>query len=130
MPATVPVSGRVTWHGQPIKEGTVAFMPAETTPSDGKPLRAAMGRIQPDGSYQLSTFGENDGAMPGKYLVAISDQGEFPAEIIPGQPQPKSFRVLPTKYAMAQSSGLTVTVSVDDGPIKADFDLPAGVKQP
>ena len=47
-PETFPVSGRVTYKGQPVARGLVAFYPAEG--------RMATGDIGPDGRYSLTTF--------------------------------------------------------------------------
>jgi hypothetical protein len=60
----VEVHGTVTRNGQPMSGGKVLFAPL----SDG--ARAA-GIIQTDGSFQLSTQRENDGAMVGKYRVTV-----------------------------------------------------------
>ena len=55
-PETLPVSGKVTYKGQPVTKGTVTFQ-SDT----GQP---ATGEIQPDGTYRLSTFAEKDGRSP------------------------------------------------------------------
>src|SRR5262245_35621215 len=62
-----PVSGRVTYKDQPLKSGSVNFFPED--PNTGRP---ATGVIEADGSYQLTTQTPSDGAMGGKYKVAIS----------------------------------------------------------
>ncbi len=86
--------------------------------------RVALGRIEPDGSYHLSTFGTNDGALPGEYQVAVSDQGEFPAEVVDA-PQAAPQGILPAGYATAHTSGLTATVPPGSRPLEIDFHLPA-----
>ena len=121
-PDTVPVHGRVTWQGEPIGQGTVAFMPAEG--QDDRARRVASGRIESDGSYRLSTFGQFDGAMPGSYQVAISDTGEFPFEVLEMQEPQTTASVLPARYAIAHTSGLTAEVPEDAGSVEVDFALP------
>ncbi len=86
--------------------------------------RVALGRIEPDGSYRLSTLGTNDGALPGEYQVAVSDQGEFPAEVVDAaQIAPQG--VLPARYATAHTSELTATVPPGSRRLVIDFHLPA-----
>ncbi len=62
-PATVSVRGRITWEGEPVPDGRIAFWPA-----DGRP---ALGELQPDGSYTLTSFHRGDGAVVGQYRVTI-----------------------------------------------------------
>ena len=61
------VTGKVTYKGEPVPHGTVNFMPIKPPPPEG---RAASGEIK-DGYYSLSTAGDDDGALPGDYNVAI-----------------------------------------------------------
>jgi hypothetical protein len=70
-----PVRGMVYLDGQPATElagGTVTFDSAELH-------RSASGAIREDGSYRLSSFGRDDGAMPGTYQVTISPPETPPA---------------------------------------------------
>ncbi len=61
---TVPVTGKVTWNGKPLAQGTVTFEP------DGG--REAHADIQPDGSFTLTTFTKDDGALQGTHRVAVT----------------------------------------------------------
>jgi hypothetical protein len=58
-----PVSGTVTYNGQPLEKGVISFIPEKGA--------GATGAID-KGSYTLSTGGEGDGALPGKYKVTIT----------------------------------------------------------
>jgi hypothetical protein len=58
------VSGTVKYKGEPLAKGQINFLP-----QDGKG-RGASGLIE-DGYYALSTNGDRDGALPGKYSVTI-----------------------------------------------------------
>ena len=58
-----PVSGTVTYNGQPLEKGAISFVPDKGA--------GATGAIE-KGSYTLSTGGEGDGALPGKYKVAVT----------------------------------------------------------
>lgn len=64
-PVPVPVRGRVTYEGHPVATGSVMFT------STNKTLPNARGRLQEDGSFQLTTFEPDDGAVPGEYKVTI-----------------------------------------------------------
>lgn len=63
------VSGKVTWKGQPVKNGTVFFMPDESKGTKGMPAMAA---IADNGSYTLSTETTGDGVIVGSHLVGIT----------------------------------------------------------
>jgi len=73
-----PVHSRVMYHSQPLESGQITFHPIATA---GTP-RDATGTIQ-DGYYTLSTFGDNDGALPGNYRVTIAAYSA-----VPSKPQP------------------------------------------
>lgn len=63
LPETAVVTGRVTVDDQPVPAGQIRFYPTSG--------RAAMGSII-DGTYQLRTFAEADGAIVGNHRVAIT----------------------------------------------------------
>src|SRR4051794_3897586 len=63
------VSGKVTYKGQPVKNGTVFFMPDESKGTVGPP---AVGSIVSDGSYIMSTESAGDGAIVGHHKVGIT----------------------------------------------------------
>jgi hypothetical protein len=63
--ATVPVKGTVTYKGKALTQGEVVFEPE----SGG---REAHGTIQPDGSFELTTYGPGDGAVIGTHRVAVT----------------------------------------------------------
>src|SRR4051812_32223503 len=58
----VPVSGTVTYMDKPVAKGSILFQPEKG--------RAAQGTVE-NGKFTLSTYGENDGALPGKHKVAL-----------------------------------------------------------
>ena len=63
--ARYKVGGKVTYKGEPVAKGTIAFVP-----TDAAKGRAASGDIV-DGSYTLTTATHGDGALPGDYKVTI-----------------------------------------------------------
>jgi hypothetical protein len=81
---TVPVTGKVTYKGQPVAGATVAFIP---TNPDGRPAR---GVTDDQGVYTLTTYlGPQDqpaGAEPGEYKVTIEKKQAAPGSAVPGKP--------------------------------------------
>jgi len=63
-----PVQGKVTYKGQPIKNGTVMFVPDESKGATGP---QAIGTIKSDGTYILSSQDANDGAVVGMHKVGV-----------------------------------------------------------
>ncbi len=61
-----PVSGKVTYKGQPVAKGVINFSPEKT--GEG---RGAAGTIE-NGKYSLTTLTPGDGAFPGAYFVTIN----------------------------------------------------------
>jgi hypothetical protein len=61
-----PVSGTVTYKdGKPVTAGLVIFEPVSQKTS-------ARGEIQADGSFQLGTHRDDDGALEGEYKVLVA----------------------------------------------------------
>lgn len=65
---TYSAGGRVTFSdGKPLAGGRVEFLPAA-----GRVGPTARGVVQPDGSFQLSTYRPNDGAVEGEYVAMVA----------------------------------------------------------
>jgi hypothetical protein len=62
---TVPVKGKVTYKGKSLTQGEIVFEPNSAG-------REAHGNIEPDGTFELTTFKAGDGAVPGTHRVAVS----------------------------------------------------------
>lgn len=112
-----PVSGAVTYNGSPVETGSIMFQPM-----DQEAGRAASGVIK-DGEYELTTVTEGDGALPGEYRVAITskdvDMSKAEANASGGgsmrqddvmQAYADAKDLVPSKYSLADTSGLTYTV--------------------
>jgi hypothetical protein len=69
------VRGKVTYKGEPIKHGTVFFMPDEAKGTVGPP---AVGSITSDGSYIMSTESAGDGVIVGSHMIGITGLEEKP----------------------------------------------------
>lgn len=124
-----PVSGTVTYNGQPLEKGTINF---QAIAADG---RSAGGDIQ-GGEYRLMTQSPGDGALPGKYRVSITAKdvdmskveatskkqgGTLPSKKDLGQAFQKSKRLIPARYESASTSGLEAEVK--EGSNTFDFPL-------
>jgi len=110
---TAPVNGRVK-----LKDGSDVSVLAGyslTFEAEGGKT-SAVGEVARDGAFMLSTFGANDGAVPGKYRVAINQ----PNNPDPDKPPTKS--KLPAKYANLDSSGLTAEVKPGQNNIELELD--------
>ena len=113
LPDMVPISGSVSYRGRPLDHGTVMFIP---TRSGG---RQASGRIESDGTYELTTQQQGDGAQYGEYKVVVHS-----LEPHPGEPSRMEYEALaqagierkqevPQKYTSPESSPLSVTVDAN-----------------
>jgi hypothetical protein len=99
---TVPVTGVLTFNGQPAEGAEVMFNP--------KTGRMASGVTDASGKFSLSTAKPNDGAMPGEYTVTLFEYyppDKPPKMPPPGQPLPSRF---PPKFADPATSPLAATV--------------------
>ncbi|HEV3121015.1 MAG TPA: hypothetical protein VGY53_03895 [Isosphaeraceae bacterium] len=94
-----PVSGKVTYKGNPLESGEISFHP------DGAGGKPATGTIT-DGSYSLTTLTPGDGAYPGNYKVVITPKLTLPVKGKTAKPSP----AIPQKYGLDTSSGLTAEV--------------------
>ena len=97
-----PVNGTVVFEdGEPVREaagGMVTFNSAELK-------KSAVGEIQPDGTFRLTTTRQNDGAPPGRYKVTVMNP--LAREDL-GRPAPR--RVVDRHYESLQTTDLEATV--------------------
>jgi hypothetical protein len=91
---TSPVRGTVTLDDRPLPSGYVVVPTMKG--------RMATGRIQPDGTFEMTTYSPGDGVQTGSQRVIVT-----PA---PGD-EPVEKRVpIPQRYQQAGTSGLTIDV--------------------
>lgn len=117
LPALVPVSGTVTWDGQPLVGGSVTLIPVSGTPGSG-----GTGRTNIDGKYELTDVTRNEVGVPaGSYKVVIMtpllDEGYTPEPNAP----PFTKVEIPPRYGHREQTKLTAEVAAGSGPI--NFDL-------
>jgi hypothetical protein len=75
---TAPVHGRVTVDDVPLFQGRVLFTPVATG-EDRKAGRTALGKIDSEGNYRLTTYATNDGAIVGEHwAIVINSEEDLP----------------------------------------------------
>jgi hypothetical protein len=80
----VPVTGVVTCQGRPVANAIVNFTPqADPSRPQGRPGRVALGRTDEQGHFRLTTYQNDDGAIPGKHVVTVGlDSGDDSASVL------------------------------------------------
>lgn len=111
-----PVEGSVLYRGKPLTSGSVTFLSAEGP--------VAVGEIQQDGTFRLSTYGDGDGAPIGTHQVAVSSLREPTAQErakAAGSEPLENLPAIPQKYFNPATSGLTAEVKSQNEPFR--FEL-------
>jgi hypothetical protein len=111
-PSMIPIHGQVTYKGAPlinVTQGIVRYSPKQS----GTPAREASGRIQPDGSFVLTTLSKADGVVLGDYDISVSAYSAptlTREQTESGVPHTNPKLMIPEKYLKATTSGLSDTV--------------------
>jgi hypothetical protein len=126
-----PVSGTIIYKGKPVPGADVTFICQEKD-------RAAFGRTDSNGEFQLTTFSSNDGAVAGKHTVVVT----LIENVAPAKPEapldspnyapptmadslraPKPKSGLPAKYSDVKTSDLVAVVNADGNnpPVKLEL---------
>jgi hypothetical protein len=99
-PNVVPIAGQVKFKDggdpEPLAGYIVTFEP-------GEKRVGGTGVVGADGSFAISTFGENDGAVPGKHRIALTPP---PATGEGRRPKP----AIDKHYGDLETSGLSTDV--------------------
>lgn len=112
----VKVEGTVTLDGKPLAGATVAFVPAADKG------RAAAGRSDADGSFRLTTYRTDDGALPGEYVVTVSVTPDDPSAQTGGDPYEMDPAKMRDYFAKASPAG---KAREDAKQLKASLQVPA-----
>jgi hypothetical protein len=107
--STVPVSGTLTYQGQPLESFRVSFYPEQGD-------RASSGLTDASGKFTIGTNKEGDGAPVGNYRVVVAfapptaddNTADMPIDDPSKLPKPKI--KVPAKYSNPEKSGLTQEV--------------------
>lgn len=116
---TVPVTGSVSYRGQPLTKGDVQMVPLEI--AAGKTRRPATATIDANGQFTMSTFKLGDGMVPGKYGVAIVAIRRYPNLM---DPNDKPEYAVPVRYVDPKTSGLIAIIPDQTSkPVQLEFNL-------
>lgn len=120
---TAPATGLVRFDGEPLKFGSVMFQPV----AGGQPAR---GEIGADGTFVLSTFAPEDGAIVGEHRVRVmcNTLQRDGATTVSGNDASAGQLLIPRKYTQLSSSGLFATVAEGENP-PFEFDLTSDGKR-
>lgn len=119
-PKLAKVRGVVTYKGEPVTDAAVSFM------MDGAP-RAAAGRTDDEGRFQLTTFDTNDGAPIGTHKVTVAKVAAAPSvpmsvKDLAEKGAPKAPKgAIPLKYADPQKTPLQYTI--EEGSNEKEIEL-------
>jgi hypothetical protein len=94
------VQGKVTFKGEPVKYGTVSFIPDSAKGTEG-PI--AMGNIKDDGSFIISTSDAGDGAVVGHHKISVVGLDPTP---VPGERPVPNAEESPLDVMKARAKGL------------------------
>jgi hypothetical protein len=105
LPAATPVTGKILLaNGQPLRSGRVTFYP------EGQVAGIeAFAEIQADGSYTLTTYKLNDGAVPGRYVVTVTPYSYKTGNLKVSDPS-----LIPQAYWEKDTSKLTAEVKAGE----------------
>jgi len=123
---TATVSGIVTYNGDPLQIGSLLFVPVAGGPS-------AEANIGTDGSFEMGTYDDDDGAVLGEHKVMITaftapGGSGLPEDVIDGDGAPVS--VIPDFYGDLEKSGLKVDVKSGKNTIDFVLTSTAGEVKP
>jgi hypothetical protein len=93
-PERVPVSGVVLIDGKPLQTGSVRFTPVGSRP--------AIGTLDANGRFSLSTFKPGDGCVLGTHTVTVHAADSVDEFTVRWN--------TPKKYATAATSGISKTI--------------------
>lgn len=106
---TIPTNGVVKLDGVAVGQATVIFHS-----TDHKV--AARGMTNDEGEFSLTTYEQDDGAVPGKHTVTIEKVEQRTTPDPRGEPHPPKVEEiwhLPKRYADAKTTDLTATITKD-----------------
>lgn len=123
-PETAQVQGKITFKEAPVVTGRIIFYPTSGA-------RLSSGEIKSDGSYALTTFNPNDGALLGKHRVTITSTKVL-GPSAPTSVQDEAKQTVPSESRVvwlvdkkySEQSTTDLEVEVKSGDNRIDFALP------
>ena len=99
----VPAGGMIYCDDAPLEGAVISFIPSSASG------RTAVGRSDNEGKFAMTTLITNDGAYPDNYSITVTKISDPVGE---GPESKNTIRsLLPQKYAVPATSGLTCTLS-------------------
>ena len=112
----VPVYGKVTFAGgSPPKGGSITFSPIQV--AEGLPSRPGTASFDESGKFQVTSFQQNDGLVPGTYQASLDCWMQTPYADDPTTFE--RFNHVPKTYQPPP-----ITVSADADEVEVNFDVP------
>lgn len=116
-PTLVPVRGRVTMQGAPVKEVIVNFAPTGDTAGSG-----ALGATNEDGQFELTDVRGQLGAHPGDYRIhlypaPLARPSDVPTHVVSAG----SGGGIPAIYIDPRNSPLTTNVPPTGGAVEVEL---------
>src|SRR3954470_5912661 len=108
-----PVHGKVTIDNKPLFQGKVMFAPVAKG-NDVNPGKPAWGNIQADGTFRLTTYKNDDGAVVGEHWVTIMNSEE---KLPKGVPE-FSRLVVPKKATVGATADNEINFAFASGDVK------------
>lgn len=111
-PKTAPIKGVLTYQGKPLADANVSFIP-----SGGRP---ASGTTNANGEFELTTFAQGDGAIPGEHHVLVQkftqpNSDQLYAEVKPAIPQKYSeLKTSPLRENVPKEGRLDLRIELQD----------------
>lgn len=112
-PDMIPVSGKITFGGAaPPGEGAIYFAPLEV--AGGGARRPGRAMFDESGNYQVTSFEDADGLVPGTYRVRVECWKSVPTMDKPGE-----------SYVPADFAPGELNISADSSSVTHNIDVPA-----
>jgi hypothetical protein len=107
-----PAKGKLMMGDEPVPNATLTFHPVKKFPREVAQIRPSA-HTNKDGTYEVSTYGSNDGAPAGDYSVTVSWRG---AE--PNLRNEEEDELAPVQFRNATTTGFKTTLKEGENTIQ------------
>lgn len=121
-----PVKGSIQMNGKPLANATLMFVPTKPFP-EGSSQLLPRARSKDDGTFEVSTYADNDGAPAGTYRVAVTWRGAGTGEDDERHTDDDP-NLIPASYHNPRSTRLRAKVEEGENNLQP-FDLKVGEQQ-
>ncbi|MEA1952302.1 MAG: hypothetical protein U9N87_13035 [Planctomycetota bacterium] len=118
-PDTHATKGKVVFpDGSPLPGGTIMF---QSIGAKGETVYNARGLIKQDGTFAMTTFEPNDGAVGGEHRVLVRESAPVGDFTSPSA----NAKLVDPRFMSFDTSGITVNVKEEDNDLIIKIDRPA-----